>query len=303
MKFILAFILNTFNHGWQAAVKKYRSITSTSLDEMVFENREKEYGAYMLRKNYPWHLVTALGLAGSLFLYACFLPIWLGWMKAEETFNNPRLVCGFPICPIWHPPEIIHSPFHQLVQSGKDVKVKTVAFQIPKPSPPDEITFPGNGIDKVNTIDTPFFKTDPYEIPDTMKNDQDLKWDGLSTDFFIQERYSDEIPEVCFCDEEPDPKAFIFVDEEPIPINMDEVSKCIGVPVFDPDRSSFYVFRILVDAKGNYQKHLIIKGDNSLLQTSIETCLLNLTFTPAIQEGRPIPFWINIPFRVKTLGE
>ena len=39
-----------------------------TLDDMVFENRNKEYGAYYLRKNYKSYINRALLIGGSIFL-------------------------------------------------------------------------------------------------------------------------------------------------------------------------------------------------------------------------------------------
>ena len=43
-----------------------------NLDEIVFEHRNKEYGAYELRKVYTGHLLTGFIIAMAAFLFICF---------------------------------------------------------------------------------------------------------------------------------------------------------------------------------------------------------------------------------------
>jgi periplasmic protein TonB len=46
-----------------------------TLDDIVFENRDKSYGAYLLRTLYEKHLFTGLFIAGSLFIVALVVPL------------------------------------------------------------------------------------------------------------------------------------------------------------------------------------------------------------------------------------
>ena len=46
-----------------------------SLDDIVFENRDKAYGAYLLRTLYEKHLFTGLFIAGGIFIAALVVPL------------------------------------------------------------------------------------------------------------------------------------------------------------------------------------------------------------------------------------
>jgi protein TonB len=98
---------------------------------------------------------------------------------------------------------------------------------------------------------------------------------------------------------EPDINAFVFVQEEPKPINMDEVQAAVGYPTVarDADIEGVVVVRVLVDEYGNYRKHRIIKTAHPVLSEAVESKIKMLRFTPAIQGGKPIAFWVNVPFR------
>ena len=168
----------------------------TGIDDILFQNREKEYGAYMLRKNYPWHLMTALGLAGSLFLYACFLPVWLGWMVPKNVTPQPGSIKCFPDCHFLEP--LPSPPYGQEIHSGNHI-----IFRIPKPALIEEIRYWGNEADKINTIDTLALITDPFQSPSQEDKENNPALDSLIFDPFFNETFDEEeeIPEwMCICD-------------------------------------------------------------------------------------------------------
>ena len=98
--------------------------------------------------------------------------------------------------------------------------------------------------------------------------------------------------------EEPDINQFIFVEQEPKPLNMNEVVQTIGYP----DSAQLMgiegrvVARILVDKEGNYMKHQVTGKSDSLLIAAVEEHIDELTFSPAVNGGENIMCWVNIPF-------
>ena len=313
MKFILAFILNTFNHGWQAAVKKYRSITSTSLDEMLFENREKEYGAYMLRKNYPWHLVTALTVVILVFLYLCFLPVFMGWL-AKYRSPQPTGIKYVPKEISLHKEEKkgFITPASNTFMSKADLEGIRVYFQIPKPSVevennPHKENWKGKGDSTWNatTYGHSSFYIDPDLDPDTtlVPGNQFPKLRKLDWDFCNNPAVAihDNGEEKLALEIEPDITTCLNVDEEPRPVNLDQVQNCIDLPTgkFSYPYTDHLTFQILVNKKGNYVTHKLIQGKRNRHAKSIENCLSQLKFVPAILHGRPVDCWVNIPFRLE----
>lgn len=99
--------------------------------------------------------------------------------------------------------------------------------------------------------------------------------------------------------EDPDPNKFIFAQENPKPINLDEVRKMIGYPRIAKEAGieGDVLLRVLVDEQGNCVRYLVSKSAHPLLQKRVEKAVPLLKFTPAIQLGRPIKFWANIPFK------
>lgn len=89
-------------------------------------------------------------------------------------------------------------------------------------------------------------------------------------------------------------------DEEPRPINMGQLAKLIAYPEVAAEAGieGIVIVRVLVGKAGKYSDHKFIGNAHPLLQNAVERHLHKLIFTPAIKNGKPIPFWINIPIRV-----
>jgi len=85
---------------------------------------------------------------------------------------------------------------------------------------------------------------------------------------------------------------------------MDEVKNIIGYPDIARDAhiQGQVVVRVLVDEKGNYRKHKMIKRVHPILAEAVENHIHKLKFSPAIQGNRPIKFWVNIPFRFMLMN-
>lgn len=94
---------------------------------------------------------------------------------------------------------------------------------------------------------------------------------------------------------------FIFAEQKPTALNADEVFQQIISPI-DPDNPSWevvVVLRVLVSQEG---KLLYAKGIGSAplkWKNAVEPLVYDLNFSPAIQGGKPIPFWVNVPFRFR----
>ena len=101
----------------------------------------------------------------------------------------------------------------------------------------------------------------------------------------------------------PDIQAFEFADESPRPLNMREIQRTIGYPQVAREAGieGSVVVRILVDTDGSYLDHKIINSVHPVLDEPVELSLPQLRFTPAVKDGNPIKFWVNIPFNFKLI--
>ena len=81
-------------------------IVYADLDEIVFEKREKEYGAYAMRKRYNRLLERAALIAFILFLFATAFPKVIDWVwpEAEETIDEDLMMTTVNLSDLPPPP-------------------------------------------------------------------------------------------------------------------------------------------------------------------------------------------------------
>jgi periplasmic protein TonB len=86
------------------------SISYDSWDDAVFEYRNRDYGAYVLRYNYPYHLTVSALIVIALFLFAMF---GLRFLKEKQTqISTPKKIIIIDYAKLAQPPPIeqIKSP-------------------------------------------------------------------------------------------------------------------------------------------------------------------------------------------------
>ncbi|TAE46049.1 MAG: energy transducer TonB [Bacteroidetes bacterium] len=251
------------------------------LDEMVFEDRERSYGAYQLRRDYPRHLGIGLTIISTLALLLIFSPMIarnLGWLP-KEALRGTLVDLKPEVIP--PQPEEDKTTIKPPPPPEEPVPLKSISFQIPEPTPDAADT---SSIHEIEVLQA----APNISLKDVAGVD----------DVIFRDEVTDEIPNV-IVDQTPPDDFFIVPEEEPRAVNLSEVWKLIRYPqmAIDANIQGTVVVRILVDKKGNYQKHKLIASVHPLLSTEVERHIHQLKFTPAIQGGKPIAFWVNVPFR------
>jgi protein TonB len=122
--------------------------------------------------------------------------------------------------------------------------------------------------------------------------------------FEEEEDMNQQIPEVYAEPQYPAITDFMIEEIEPYPLNMHEIKKLIGYPQIARDAGIMgtVVVRVLVDKNGAYQRHKVIKSVHPILDQAVEAQLHKLRFEPALQGGKPIPYWVNIPFKFCSIN-
>ena len=115
----------------------------------------------------------------------------------------------------------------------------------------------------------------------------------------------DNLPSSLQVIEEPEFNEFIFAEKEPEALNMEDIQRLIIYPQIARDAGiqGSVVVRILVDEQGRYVKHRVINNPHPILTKAVERELEKLVFSPAIRDGKPMRFWVNIPFNFKLLND
>lgn len=262
-----------------------------NLDDMVFEDKERRFGAFFLRKNYPLHLFLAtLGI--TLFtLIASYGPLLAernGWFAKEE--KKTREVKKIVLEELPPPPPLNEdTPPPPPPPQAPPPQVRTVEFRVPEPVPEEEAEEDQEMKTVEELEDAPNFGSEDKEGEDIGVPIGDIG-DG-------------DVPEV-IVDNDPGINDFVSVEQEPVPVNINDIKSLIGYPQIARDAGiqGQVVVRVLVDKTGNYDRHKVVKSVHPILDEAVQAHLSKLKFTPAIQGGRPIKFWVNIPFNFKLLN-
>ncbi len=136
-----------------------------SLDEIVFEGRNKTYGAYQLRHDYQRNLASAGGI--TLLLFAFLLLGWAAWRQLAPTVrplpdfsHEVKLIPPPPIVVIEHPkvaePQLPHArrvTAHPAPATPTQVAKDDVVPPRPTPPAPAEIKDGAIGLATPNASD------------------------------------------------------------------------------------------------------------------------------------------------------
>ena len=101
------------------------------LDDVIFENRNKAYGAYLLRQKYRGHIKKAALVGTSMFLLLVSSPLIADKMKGTYAFmdNTPVTIAELP--KVEKPPVEPPKP-KPLVTPPPEKQIKTISFTPPK---------------------------------------------------------------------------------------------------------------------------------------------------------------------------
>lgn len=274
-----------------------KKVILADLDDLVFRYRNKDYGAYLLRKLYIKHTLQAAIIGFLAILLIIFVPYYktLFGLSEEVTFKPKKKITYAELGeapPINEkepppPPPEIEPP-----KPPARAKVKYVPPKVVEDTKVENVEQTIVDVDTLQKIDPGLenVEGDPNAI-------EEIDFEGA-------EGTGNEAVEVVEPkQEDPDPFQFIAVEKEPQPVNLDDIKKRIGYPpaAREAGIEGTVVVRVLVDEKGNYVKHIVLQSPHPLLEKAVVKELPNLKFTPGIQAGKPIRVWVNIPFRFTLL--
>ncbi|MEL6841812.1 MAG: energy transducer TonB [Bacteroidota bacterium] len=88
------------------------------------------------------------------------------------------------------------------------------------------------------------------------------------------------------------------VDVEPVPINLHQVKRRMEVPreLQGLQQTARVKVRILVDERGDYVKHRRPQHLYDILAQTVDEQVSELSFLPALRNGKPVPYWVEVRF-------
>jgi len=251
------------------------------LDELVFAQKNKEYGAYKLRKAYKKYLSIAMWIAIIFFILITTGPfIYKALFPDEVAALRKRVV---QISQLAEPPSIGEKKEIEQVEAPPPLK-STIKFTPPVVRPDEQVKdeyIPT--VEELKEVD-PGAKTQEG-------NTQGIDYSLIEVEEKVVEEKKEEAPTY-----------FVAVEEMPEPIGgiqaiqskivYPEIAKRAGV------EGKVYILAF-VNEQGNVTRAEVIKGLGAGLDEAALTAIKQTKFKPGKQRGQPVKVQVSIPIVFK----
>lgn len=242
----------------------------SDLDDIVFMNRNKEYGAYILRKNYSRNVIISL-LFGTVITSTAIITPYLNARALENRQKRSERQVEIKIANLDQPVEQIAPP--------------------PPPPPADVVQqqkyVPPVVVDSVKPEDSNQLMTaDQAQTEVTNK-------EAVEVVLEVKEEVQEENAE---------PEPFLSVEEMPVPPGgVAGLFKYIADHTVYPEvakenniQGKVYI-RFCVTSKGDVEQVSILRSvDPQLDAEAIRVAKTFPRFTPGKQAGKPVPVWFTV---------
>jgi protein TonB len=248
-------------------------INAPAFDDIVFEDRNKEYGAYRLRKRYNRNVTISL-LIGILILATAIITPYLN-AKASENKSK---------------------------RSEKEVQIKMEKLDQPNeqaPPPPPPPPPPTDVVQQQKYVPPVVVDSiKPEDVKQLMTADQ-AQTDVKNTEVVeVQQQVKEEVQEA-----EPEQQPFVVVEEMPMfPGGEVELMKYLNEHTQYPEIAKEnniqgrVVVRFCVTPKGGVNQISILKSvDPELDKEAMRVVSTLPAFKPGKQGGKPVPVWYMVP--------
>jgi protein TonB len=247
--------------------------TAPAFDDIVFEDRNKEYGAYRLRKKYNRTVLWGL-LLGIILLTIAIITPYLNAKAAESRQRRADREVEIKL-------------------ENLDQPTETVAPPPPPPPPPAEVVQQQKYVPPV-VVDS----IKPEDVKQLMTADQ-AQVEVVDAEVVeIVQEIKEEVQE-----EDPEATPFVIVEEMPMfPGGDIELLKYIAANTVYPEVAKEnniqgkVIIRFCVTSKGGVSQVSVLKGvDPELDKEAIRVVNTLPTFKPGKQGGKPVPVWYMVP--------
>ena len=246
-----------------------------SIDDLIFAKKNKEYGAYKLRKSYKKYLTIAMWIAILIVLLVTMGPTIYRIINPEEVVTTKkRKVVITELAP---PPSIGEKKEEVPIEAPPPLK-STIKFTPPVIKPDEQVQ------DDFVTVD---------ELKDVDPGLQTEEGSNTGVDYSLIETEEKVVEE-----KETAPTYFVAVEEMPEPIGgikaiqekitYPEIAKRAGV------EGKVYILAF-VDENGNVTKAQVLKGIGAGCDEAAKDAVLQTKFKPGKQRGTPVKVQVSIP--------
>lgn len=256
-------------------------ILKPNIDELIFASKNKNYGAYTLRRSYKTYLSIALWIAILIMTLATTGPSIYSMLSPEKVETKKlRKVTITDLAP---PPSIGEEQKVEEINAPPPLK-STIKFTPPVVKPDEQVKE-----EYIPTVD------ELKEVDPGMKTQQGVEG-GIDYSLIeVEEKVVEE-------KKEDAPTYFVAVEEMPEPIGgiaaiqqlieYPEIAKRAGV------EGKVYVLAF-VDENGNVTGAKIIKGIGGGCDEAALDAVKKTKFKPGKQRGTPVKVQVSIPIVFK----
>ncbi|MBA4166960.1 MAG: TonB family protein [Chitinophagaceae bacterium] len=270
-----------------------QNLLTASVLDIVFEGRNKEYGAYVLRKGYDRRLYTALAITGSLIVL--LLIVYYSGTGNESTINGTSFK---------QPVEL------ERVSINEPAKVEQPRITLPKPAAQPRI--------RTIRVNIPVIVKDPprQEMPPENALIENAKIGNITQD---GDASNDIVPPqgssngVTGQREKPtieEDKIFTVVEIESTYPGGPESWKRFLLKTFryptqaqEANVQGTMVVQFIVDVSGSVSEVNVISGPEELRNEAIGVIKKSGTWIPAIQNGRKVKSYKKQPITFRLADE
>jgi protein TonB len=244
-----------------------------AFDDIVFEFRNQEYGAYQLRKKYNRNVIIAL-IIGVVIISTAIITPYLNAKALESRQKRAERQVDIQM-------------------ENLDTPNETVAPPPPPPPPPQDVVQQARYVPPV-VVDS----IKPEEAQQLMTADEAQVEVRNEEVVEVVEQVKEEVQE-----EEPEPEPFVVVEEMPMfPGGDAELLKYIAEHTNYPEVAKEnniqgrVIVRFCVTSKGGVNQVSVLKGVDPELDAEAVRVVNSLpAFKPGKQGGKPVPVWYMVP--------
>jgi protein TonB len=255
-------------------------VLKADIDELIFAKKNKEYGAYKLRKGYKTYLSIAMWIAVLIVFLATTGPTIYRMLNPEKV--DPRKLKKVIITDLAPPPSIGEEQKQEQLEAPPPLK-STIKFTPPVVKPDEQVKD-----EYIPTVD------ELKEVDPGMKTEEGVQG---GVDYSLI-----EVEEKVVEKKEEAPTYFVAVEEMPEPIGgigaiqqlieYPEIAKRAGV------EGKVYVLAF-VDESGNVTNVKLIKGIGAGCDEAALDAVRKTKFKPGKQRGTPVKVQVSIPIVFK----
>jgi protein TonB len=247
-------------------------VRAPAFDDIVFESRNQEYGAYRLRKKYNRNVMIGM-LFGIIIVGTAVITPYLNAKALENSKKRAERQV-------------------EIKMENLDQPQETAPPPPPPPPPPAETVVLLKYLAPV-VVDS----IKPEDVKQLMTADQ-AQIEVKNEDVQVVEQVQEEVKE-----EEAPAEVFVVVEEMPtFPGGETELMKFIYANIVYPEIAKEnnvqgrVILRFCVTYKGGVDQVQILKGvDKTLDDEAVRVIKMLPTWKPGKQGGKPVNVWYSVP--------